>query len=217
VNDPWAFGWTQLLTIIGFFITVCIAVGGFRTFDRWKRERVEEKRIEIAFEALAFAYEAAFVIESLRAPIENPAEWSEMPKTEGETEEDRKRRAPHYVIWRRMDFHKEFFQRLFRLQPRFMAIFGPDTQRIFDLLHFSLEEIKMASWIKGFEGIKHEEAEHQRLFEELRDRAKDVIHTDDNEDDETQEPDRLSNRLITFRERIESLCKPVVDREYRES
>lgn len=54
MSDPWTFGWTQLLTIVGFIITICIAVGGFRTFGRWKREKIEEKKIEIAFEALAF-------------------------------------------------------------------------------------------------------------------------------------------------------------------
>jgi hypothetical protein len=81
-GDPWAFGWTQLLTIIGLLTTVSIAVGGFRTFGRWKRERLEEAKIEIAFEALAFAYEAQYVVEWLRAPISNEGEWSEMPKIE---------------------------------------------------------------------------------------------------------------------------------------
>lgn len=33
MQDPWIFGWTQLLTIIGFAITIAIAIGGFRTFD----------------------------------------------------------------------------------------------------------------------------------------------------------------------------------------
>jgi hypothetical protein len=58
VNDPWAFGWTQLLTIIGFCITVTIALGSFRTFNRWRREKIEEKRLDVALEALSIAYEA---------------------------------------------------------------------------------------------------------------------------------------------------------------
>lgn len=102
---PWTFGWAQLLTIIGFIITICIAFGGFRTFRRWKREKLEEKKIEIAFEALAFAYEARYVMDSVRGPIMFEAEWNEMPKIEGESEEDRKRRVPAHVIWKRMEFH----------------------------------------------------------------------------------------------------------------
>jgi hypothetical protein len=37
-SQAWAFGWTQVLTLIGFAITIGIAVSGFRTFGRWKRE-----------------------------------------------------------------------------------------------------------------------------------------------------------------------------------
>jgi hypothetical protein len=34
--DPWAFGWTQLFTLVGFLITIIIAVTSFRTFGRWR-------------------------------------------------------------------------------------------------------------------------------------------------------------------------------------
>ena len=61
MNDPWAFGWTQIFTLVGFVITSIIAVAGFRTFARWRREKLEEKRIEIAFDAMAVAYEAKHV------------------------------------------------------------------------------------------------------------------------------------------------------------
>jgi hypothetical protein len=58
MTDPWAFGWTHVLTIVGFFVTCGIAYFGFRTFERWKREKIEEKRIDIAIEALALAYDS---------------------------------------------------------------------------------------------------------------------------------------------------------------
>jgi hypothetical protein len=68
MSDPWAFGWTQLLTIIGFTITLGIAVTGFRTFGRWKREKLEERRIEVALDALALAYESKYVFSNIRSP-----------------------------------------------------------------------------------------------------------------------------------------------------
>jgi hypothetical protein len=43
-SDPWAFGWTQVLTIFGFLITLGIAGFGFRSFERWRRERLEERK-----------------------------------------------------------------------------------------------------------------------------------------------------------------------------
>ena len=66
---PWTFGWTQLLTIIGFIITMIIAFGGFRTFGRWKKEKLEEKRIETAIEALALVYESKFVFDHIRTEM----------------------------------------------------------------------------------------------------------------------------------------------------
>jgi hypothetical protein len=46
VVDRWAFGTTQLqlLTCIGFLITIGIAWTGFRTFERWHWEKIEERR-----------------------------------------------------------------------------------------------------------------------------------------------------------------------------
>jgi hypothetical protein len=69
MNDPWAFGWTQLLTVIGMAITTTIALAGFRTFGRWRREKIEERRIELALEALSLAYESKAVFGHIRSPL----------------------------------------------------------------------------------------------------------------------------------------------------
>jgi hypothetical protein len=68
-HNVWAFGWTQVLTLIGFAITVGIAIGGFRTFGRWKREKVEELRMETAIAALAAAYKSKYVFQHIRSPM----------------------------------------------------------------------------------------------------------------------------------------------------
>jgi hypothetical protein len=44
-GDPWTFGWTQLLTIVGFAITISIAIGGFKSFGRWRRWKGDELRL----------------------------------------------------------------------------------------------------------------------------------------------------------------------------
>ena len=79
MNDPWAFGWTQLLTIVGFLITLCIAFGSFRTFGRWKREQIEERKLDGALEALSIAYEAQMVFEDIQRPFIGQHEWQNMP------------------------------------------------------------------------------------------------------------------------------------------
>jgi hypothetical protein len=98
MNDPWSFGWTQLLTIIGMLITVGIAFGGYRTFNRWKREQLESRRIEIAFDALTLAYETKSIFGHVRSPIAQGFEWSDMPVRSGETEDKRQRRGTFYAL-----------------------------------------------------------------------------------------------------------------------
>jgi hypothetical protein len=46
-----------------------LAIVGLRTFGKWKREKIEEKRIDVAIEALAIAYEAQLVFERIRSRI----------------------------------------------------------------------------------------------------------------------------------------------------
>ena len=87
--DAWTFGWKQLLTIADFAITIGIAWTGFRTFERWRREKIEEKRIDTAVEALALAYESKFVFDNIRSPMSFPYEWKDMPDSFGTEEQQR--------------------------------------------------------------------------------------------------------------------------------
>jgi hypothetical protein len=114
-----------------------------------------------------------------------------------------------------MEFFKDFFQRLFQLQPRFMATFGSDTEELFDQLHDSVKLIQAASRFKATDTTKDEDAEHQKVYEKVRETLKGVIRitADEDEDDETQELDLVAKNLKEFRE--ESRCKRIVDREYR--
>jgi hypothetical protein len=120
VNNPWSFGWTQLLTIIGFFITVSIALGSFRTFDRWKREKIEERRLDVALEALSIAYEAQMVFEDIQRPFIGQYEWQDMPD-QGMDQKEKERRQPLYAVINRLDRHVSYFERVLSLQPKFMA------------------------------------------------------------------------------------------------
>src|SRR5262245_37256326 len=101
--SPWTFGWTQLLTIVGFIITICIAIGGFRTLNRWRREKLEERTIETAIEALTIAYETKYIFQHIRSPMSEGYEWADMPQQPGESEEVRRRRGPYYACIKRIN------------------------------------------------------------------------------------------------------------------
>jgi len=201
MSTPWAFGWTQLFTIIGFVITLGIAMGGFRTFDRWKREKLEERKIEIAFHTLALAYESKFVFDGIRSPTSFDYEYKDMKKKDGESDAEWNRRGPYYAILKRIDFNKEFFERAWKMQPRCTAMFGAQAEEMFLLMHRARREIEVSAQMLLWQELGRDTVvEFQRDIWERGEFEKDK--------------DKVGKKLIEFRERVEKLCRPVIDRQY---
>src|SRR5215475_252305 len=134
MNDPWAFGWTQVLTLIGLGLSGLISFLGLRTFGKWQREKVQEKKLEIAFEALSLAYETGMIFDDIRRRIVHAYEWADMP-TDKMTKEEIDHARSIWAILNRFDRHADFFSRVLKLQPKFMAVFGSDTEATFHKLH----------------------------------------------------------------------------------
>ena len=206
MNDPWAFGWTQLLTLIGFAITVGIAGFGFRSFRRWRRERLEEKRIEIAFETLALAYESKHIFEDIRSPMSFPHEWAEMPLIPGETDQDRQARGPFYAILSRIDRHKDFFDQLVKLLPRFMAMFGADNENVF------IKCFQARRYIEVSASALMRDTTERGEWNEARRQRRQRYEADiwGLVPDEAPELDRVSRLLSEFQTEIRDICSPVV-------
>jgi hypothetical protein len=198
--DPWAFGWTQLLTMIGFAITLGIAVAGFKTFGRWKREKLEERRIEVALDALALAYESKYVFSNVRSPATFSHEYADIPKGPEETDEDVQRRAPYYAILKRIHEYQDFFERAWKLQPRCMAIFGPVAEEIFLLMHQSRREIEVSAQMLSRKGVRWGIEQAEQMEWDIWDHG-----------DIDKERDRVGRKLEEFRLRMEALCRPIVD------
>jgi hypothetical protein len=205
MSDPWAFGWTPLLTIIGFAITIGIATLGFRSFGRWRREKLEEKRIEIALETLAIAHECKYIFGGIRSPLSYPHEWKDLPLWPGETEEQREARGPYAAILFRIDRNKDFLDRLFRLQPRFMAMFGTEREKTF------LKCYQARRFIEVSAAALMRDVGRQREWNEERQKRRERYEADiwGSTDDENPELDRVSRLLQEFQTSIINLCEPV--------
>lgn len=209
--DPWIFGWTQIFTLAGLILTGSIAFFGFRTFDRWKREKLEEKRIEVAFDALALAYETKFVFRHIRGIMSQGYEWEDMPKRDGESEDKRTRRGPYYATFKRIQQNKEFFEKVWKLQPRCMAVFGRDIESTFLKMHQARRNIEVAAQMLA-----------ERIDEPFEDRDESTrelykqLHRDlwDHGDYE-KEKDLVGRLLEDFERELEAKAKPIVDQKYR--
>ncbi len=204
MTDPWAFGWTQLLTLFGFAITIAIAVSGFRTFGRWKREKIEERRIEAAIDALALAYESQIVFRSIRSGFSNSHEYKEMAVVDGDTPDRRSLRGSYWVIGKRIYDNKEYFDRVWKSQPVMTAIFGEQMQRVFESLHEARSLVQVASQTMAWDEPPLNTEDNRKLSTQLRNDLWGI----------SRETDRVEKSLEDFRKGVERMCKPVVDREF---
>src|SRR5439155_9886047 len=87
--------------------------------------------IAIAFDALTIAYETKFIFGDIRGAMTYGYEWADMKQEPGDTEERRNRRGPFYAAVKRIQTNKEFFDRVWHVQPRCMALFGPKVEETF--------------------------------------------------------------------------------------
>ena len=208
MNSPWEFGWTQLLTIIGFLITIVIAIGGFRTFGRWKKEKVEEKRIETAIEALALVYESKFIFEHIRSEMSYGYEWKDMPESYG-TGEQRNARGPFYAILKRIEANKDFFERAWKLQAQCTALFGPEVEEIFLLIQRARREIEVSAGMLLQDPVpQSNSSDNLETWNSFR---ADVWPTYGRL---AKDGDKVGKKLAEFRGKMEQLCRPVIDRQY---
>ena len=203
VSDQWAFGLNHLLTIIGFIITLGLATAGFQSFSKWKREKIEERRIDIALEALALAYEADFIFESIRSPMSFEGEWSEM---KGVDDPERKRAAgPFFAILKRVEYHKDYFERAWKMQPRFMAVFGKDAAEIFTKLQQARRKIEVSAEMlmrAAARGEPYRDAQFQQRLEN------DIWNIE-------ADRDEIGPKVDEFVTGVETHCLPVVAHRYQ--
>jgi hypothetical protein len=117
--------------LIGVIVTGCFAYAGLKTFDRWKREKLEENRISVALDALAISFEALHVFDEIRSRSLRTYEYEEMKAIVGVLSE------PHpglvhplagpYAVLKRMEAKQPFFDKASLLEPKFVAVFGKDN------------------------------------------------------------------------------------------
>jgi hypothetical protein len=206
-GDPWAFGWTQLLTLIGFIITIGIAVGGFRTFGRWKRERIEERRIDIAFDVLSIARESKFVFGRIRDPHGFEGEWRNMPVKEGESDTDRSMRGGPYATLVRINANRDYFERMSRLQPKAIAAFGSTAEAAFERFNKAFGLVQEAATFLAWQPVRPERPSEEDF--NIRMMLRSDLWAGFGKED------RVEKELNTFRSEVEKFFRPVIERNFR--
>jgi hypothetical protein len=84
-------------------LTGYIGYQGLRTFDRWRREKIEGKRIDVALDALSTAYKSKYVFEYIRSPLVRSHEFADMPGRDDGKENRKQGEAPYAILKSKMD------------------------------------------------------------------------------------------------------------------
>ncbi len=196
---------------VGFITTSIFAVVGLHTFEKWKREKIEEKRIDVAIDALAIAYEAQLVFERIRSRLVREYEYKEIMDKQGYSAQDKRRESQGngYAVLRRIEADSDFFDRVLKLEPRFVATFGRDSENIFSLLHKARRSVEINS-----EALIEEYLVEPANDQEARQRRVNIRTNMFASPGEIRDGDQVGKDLLAFREAIEERCRNIVERGF---
>jgi hypothetical protein len=212
MSDPWAFGWTQLLIISGLLLTAVVSGFGLRTFGKWRRETIEERRIAAAVDALSLAYQSKWVFENIRAPIVSSYEYGQMTRDSGESTDDRSTRGKYFAVMKRIEHNNEFFKAVWNVQPRVMALFGRETEAIFREMHEARRQIEVSAGLLYMHFLDEKGADLTADTKKLR--KQQLQDIDWAEASGAADGDRIGAKLTKFQTKMEELCRPIVERGY---
>jgi hypothetical protein len=187
------------VALIGVGVTGSLAYAGLKTFDRWKREKLEENRISVALDALAISFEASHVFDE----IIKSYEYEDM-KIDGAGVEQR---GP-YAILKRMQAKQPFFDKALSVEPKFLAVFGRDKNAIFERL-FSARWKVIVSAETLIDDNRSPENNEVRM-ERVKWR-KQIFASPGTVDSE----DEVGKLLQQFQNEIEEFCAPIVHRRFK--
>jgi len=191
------------VALIGVIVTGSLACAGLRTFDRWKREKLEENRISVALDALAISFEASHAFDEIRSRLIKSYEYEDM-KIDGAGVEQR---GP-YAILKRMQAKQPFFDKALFLEPKFMAVFGRDKKAIFELLFSARRQVIVSAETLIDDNRSPVNSEIQMERAKWR---KQIFASPGTVDPE----DEVGKLLQQFQNKTENFCAPIVHRRFK--
>jgi hypothetical protein len=128
---------------IGAAVAIAFAAYiGRNTFSDWKRQKQEERRIEIAERTLTLAYRLRYDFHSVRSPLIDQVELDEAENVlrqdsgdwwDQQSEELKRRARTAQAIMNRLRRHHDDWQKIWELKPLALAFFGPAAEQHLDV------------------------------------------------------------------------------------
>jgi hypothetical protein len=195
-----------VVSLVGILAATTLAICGLKTFGTWKRERLEERRIEVALEGLSIARESKYVFGRIRNPAGFEGEWHSMPVREGESDGDRDMRGPSYATLVRLDTDHDFFERVSQFLPKAVALFDDQVEAIFEKLESAHNRVRDAAVQLTWQLPVRPEMPSEEDFAHRMQLRADLwagFGTDD----------KVEEDLVAFRSETEALLRKVISRK----
>jgi hypothetical protein len=166
---------------------------------------------EVALDALAIAYEARSRFEGIRSRFVQEHEYEgidhvEVGNVQYQVGHREAQRSP-YAVLKRLKNNSDCFDKVSDIEPKFMAIFGAETQAYFELLYEATTIVRVSANPLFEDAVIEHDPSDQVTRERLRKLRMDVFASKGKFEDE----DRVGQKLLEFQARIEELCRPIVD------
>jgi hypothetical protein len=153
------------------------------------------------------------LVQHIRGVLAQGYEWADMPQRPGDTEDARSRRGPYYATIKRINQNKDFFERVWHVQPRCMAVFGRKVETTFLKLHQARRNIEVSAQMlaeRVSDPSEPGDESTRKLYEQM---CRDIWDHGNFE----PEKDKVGKLLTEFTQETEAFAKPIIEGLYRSS
>lgn len=192
---------TQAIAIISACWAIISGIGA------WKREFIGKRKIELAEETLAVFFEIKDAIAFIRNPWSSGSEGNTRKRAPSETDAESQLLDRGYIVFERYESKKDIFIRFNTLKYKFMAVFGAETEGIFQDTNKTLNSIfssanMLATHYWQRQGrVKMELDEFQGHLDEMR-KHEGIFWDRYNENDD------IRSQLAVTQQELERVTKP---------
>jgi hypothetical protein len=196
--------WIEFAKVTPSIVTATTAVVGvviaLRSLDRWHREAVGKRRVELAEDVLAEFYEARDIIQAARSPLAYGGEGSTRKRFDDETEDQARSRDAFYAIAERLQAKSEFFAKFNSQRYRFRTYFGETSLKPYEEVRGVYNEIIVAVRMLITTSRRGED----RVDPKLTEKWEKIIWWG------LPEEDAIAKRLDDAIVEIEKVCRPII-------
>jgi hypothetical protein len=189
------------VALLGVLATFGVALKGLNSFERWRRERIEEKRIQVAIDVLSIAHEATIAFSAVRGRFIANYEYADMsdpsnPSTHGVCKDGQ---TGPYVVLRRLRNFDELFQRAAKLEPLYVALFDTQAGDEFARLFEAKQRLEVVASTL-FDDCRNDLAPNDQQGRDQRRAWREEIYGEG----------KVSEALGQFKASVEARCRPLV-------